>query len=142
MKLQDVLLKAMAKRISWADAAEIIGISCRSMRRWRERLERHGYAGLADRRKGKASPRRVPLATMEEVFRLYRERYFDLSGCTERASSAPNCWLELAPISQKTTQKGLFLAPGTPKCAVFVRVRQGCHNGRKRHKSLETSNLG
>jgi len=79
MKLQDVLLKAMAKKISWADAAEIIGVSCRSMRRWRERLERHGYEGLADRRKGKASPRRVPLATVEEVFRLYREKYFDLS---------------------------------------------------------------
>jgi transposase len=79
MKLQDVLLKAMAKKLSWADAAEIIGISCRSMRRWRERLERQGYEGVADRRKGKASPRRVPLATMEEVFRLYREKYFDLS---------------------------------------------------------------
>ena len=32
MKLQDVLLKAMAKKISWADAAEIIGVSCRTMR--------------------------------------------------------------------------------------------------------------
>ena len=79
MKLQDVLLKAMAKKISWVDAAEIIGVSCRSMRRWRERLERHGYEGLADRRKGKASPRRVPLATMEKVFQLYQEKYFDLS---------------------------------------------------------------
>ena len=79
MKLQDVLLKAMAKKISWWDAAEIIGVSDRSMRRWRWRLERYGYEGLADRRKGKASPRRAPLATMEEVFRLYREKYFDLS---------------------------------------------------------------
>ncbi len=79
MKLQDVLLKAMGKKLSWADAAEIIGVSCRSMRRWRWRLEKHGYEGLADRRKGKASPRRVPLATIEEVFRLYREKYFDLS---------------------------------------------------------------
>ena len=79
MKLQDVLLKAMAKKLSWADAAEIIGVSCRSMRRWRARLNKHGYNGLTDRRKGKASPRRVPLATVEEVFRLYRERYFDLS---------------------------------------------------------------
>ena len=32
MKLQDVLLKAMAKRISWADAAEIIGVTDRTMR--------------------------------------------------------------------------------------------------------------
>ena len=42
MKVQDVLLKAMAKKLSWADAAEIIGVSCRSMRRWRARLEEHG----------------------------------------------------------------------------------------------------
>jgi hypothetical protein len=49
------------------------------MRRWRARLEKHDYDGLADRRKGKASPRRGPLATVEEVFRLYQERYFDLS---------------------------------------------------------------
>ena len=36
-KLQDVLLKAMAKKISWGAAAEIIGISDRTMRRWHER---------------------------------------------------------------------------------------------------------
>jgi hypothetical protein len=39
MKLQDVLLKAMAKKISWWQAAEIIGVTDRTMRRWRERLE-------------------------------------------------------------------------------------------------------
>jgi putative transposase len=42
-------------------------------------LEEHGYRGLADRRKGKASFRRVPLKTCEEVLRLYQEKYFDLS---------------------------------------------------------------
>jgi len=79
MKLQDVLLKAMAKRISWWDAAEIIGVTDRTMRRWRERLEEHGYDGLGDRRKGRPSPKRVPLAVVEEVLRLYREVYSDLN---------------------------------------------------------------
>src|SRR5918911_3172927 len=79
MKLQDVLLKAMAKKITWCEAAEIIGVTDRTMRRWRERLEQDGYSGLADRRKGKPSFRRVPLATCEEVLRLYQEQYFDLS---------------------------------------------------------------
>ena len=79
MKLQDVLLKAMAKKISWAAAAEIIGVSCRSIRRWRERLEQEGYSGLADRRKGKPSDKRVPLAQVEEVLRLYKETYYDLN---------------------------------------------------------------
>ena len=79
MKLQDVLLKAIAKKISWATAAEIIGVTLRSMRRWRERLEEHGYKGLADRRKGKVSFRRVPLQTVEQVLALYQEKYYDLN---------------------------------------------------------------
>ena len=73
MKLQDVLLKAMAKKIRWWDAAEIIGVTDRTMRRWRERLEAEGYSGLVDRRKGKPSDKRVPLARVEEILRLYRE---------------------------------------------------------------------
>ena len=79
MKLQDVLLKAMAKKIRWWDAAEIIGVSDRTMRRWRERLETEGYSGLVDRRKGKPSDKRVPVAMVEEVLRLYGEVYFDLN---------------------------------------------------------------
>jgi transposase len=79
MKLQDVLLKAMAKKISWVAAAEIIGVTPRTMRRWRERLEKDGYSGLADRRKGKPSDKRVPLATVETVLRLYQETYYDLN---------------------------------------------------------------
>ena len=79
MKLQDVLLKAMAKKITWWEAAEIIGVTDRTMRRWRERLEEDGYSGLADRRKGKPSDKRVPLATVEKVLRLYQETYYDLN---------------------------------------------------------------
>jgi transposase len=79
MKLQDVLLKAMAKKITWWEAAEIIGVTDRTMRRWRARLVSDGYSGLVDRRKGKPSDRRVPLELVEEVLRLYQEVYFDLN---------------------------------------------------------------
>src|SRR6476620_3712906 len=79
MKVQDVLLKAMEKKITWWAAAEIIGVTDRTMRRWRERLEQDGYAGLADRRKGKPSSRGIPVATVEKVLGLYKETYFDLN---------------------------------------------------------------
>jgi len=46
MKVQEVILRAMAKKITWWQAAEIIGISDRSMRRWRERYVEFGYDGL------------------------------------------------------------------------------------------------
>jgi hypothetical protein len=37
MKVQEVILRAMAKRITWWQAAEILGISARQMRRWKQR---------------------------------------------------------------------------------------------------------
>lgn len=79
MKIQEVILRAMAKKITWWQAAEILGVSDRHMRRWRRRYERFGYDGLFDRRRGKPSPRRVPLATVEQVLGFYRETYFDLN---------------------------------------------------------------
>src|SRR5436190_7619763 len=79
MKVQEVILRAMAKRSTWWQAAEIIGISERHMRRWRERYEEFGYDGLFDRRRGKPSPQRVPMALVEQILGLYREKYFDLN---------------------------------------------------------------
>jgi transposase len=79
MKVQEVILRAMAKKITWWQAAEIIGVTDRTMRRWKERYEEHGYDGLYDRRLGKPSPKRVPLKTVEEVLGLYQEKYFDFN---------------------------------------------------------------
>ena len=75
MKLQAVILKAMSGEISWIQAADIARMSARSMRRWKRRYERVGYDGLLDRRTGRPSPRRAPMAEVEKVLRLYREKY-------------------------------------------------------------------
>ena len=79
MKVQEVILRAMAKKITWWQAAEILGMSDRQMRRWHWRYREYGYDGLIDRRVGKPSPKRVPLALVEQVLGLYQEKYFDLN---------------------------------------------------------------
>src|SRR5437867_10174700 len=79
MKVQEVILRALAKKITWWQAAEIIGISDRHMRRWRERYEEFGFRALFDRRRGKPSSKKVPLAVVERVLGLYREQYVDLN---------------------------------------------------------------
>lgn len=79
MKVQEVILKAMAGRLKWWEAAEIIGVTDRTMRRWRERYEKGGYDGLYDYRKRQPSPKRIPLKTLEKVLQLYREKYFDFN---------------------------------------------------------------
>ena len=75
MKVQEVILRAMSGKILWIQAAEILGVSARTIRRMRGRMARTGYDGLLDRRTHRPSPKRVPLETVEKVLRLYRERY-------------------------------------------------------------------
>jgi transposase len=74
MKAQEVILKAAAGKLKWWEAAEIMGVTDRTMRRWRERLNEDGYSGLWDYRKRSPSPKRVPMKTVEQVLQLYRER--------------------------------------------------------------------
>jgi transposase len=69
----------MAKKISWWQASEILGISDRQMRRWRKWYEEFGFRGLFDRRRGEPLPKRAAVATVERVLEPYRERYFDLN---------------------------------------------------------------
>ena len=61
--------------LNQAEAAELLGVSERTFRRWRRAYEEEGEAGLLDGRLGKASGKRVPTDRAEEVERLYRERY-------------------------------------------------------------------
>lgn len=75
MTVQEVMLKAISGELHWFRAAEILGWSPRTLRRWRERYEAHGYAGLVDKRLLRPSRRRAPAGEVERVLRLYRERY-------------------------------------------------------------------
>jgi transposase len=77
MKVQEVILRAIDGRLKWYEAAEILGLSDRQMRRWKRRYEQWGYDGLFDRRRQRPSPQRVPLETVRQVLTLYRERYGD-----------------------------------------------------------------
>jgi transposase len=79
MKIKEVITRAMGGLITWVEAAEIIGITDRSMRRWRKRLSTGGYEDLLDRRTRRPSAKRIEVAVVEKVLRLYREKYFDLN---------------------------------------------------------------
>src|SRR5437763_6997008 len=80
MKVQEVLLQALSGKLTWPQAEEILGWSERTVRRWRLRYQRWGYDGLWDRRRRTPSPRRAPLAEVERILRLYRERYVGFNG--------------------------------------------------------------
>ena len=71
----NLLRRWESAELNQEEAAELLGVSERTFRRWRRRYDEEGEAGLLDRRLGKASGRRVPADRAEEVERLYRERY-------------------------------------------------------------------
>src|SRR5574342_1285231 len=74
MKIQEVILRALGGALTWLQAADILGLDPRSVRRWRARYEAGGRVALYDRRHG-PSPRKAPAPEVERVLRLYRERY-------------------------------------------------------------------
>lgn len=79
MKISEVITRAISGNINWIQAAEILGMSDRQLRRWRGNWAKYGYNGLYDRRTQRPSPKRVPMVDVERVLRLYREKYFDLN---------------------------------------------------------------
>src|SRR4030095_13189691 len=79
MKIKEVITRAMSGTINWMQAAEILGMSDRQLRRWRKRWDNYGYDGLFDHRTQRPSPKRVAMVDVEKVLTLYREQYFDLN---------------------------------------------------------------
>src|SRR3989475_1327603 len=75
MKVQEVILRAIDGKLTWVQAADILGYSPRTIRRIRWRLQHYGYEGLFDRRRQTPSPKRAPVAEVERLLRLYRERF-------------------------------------------------------------------
>ena len=78
MRFEEIYGRFRVGRLS-CEAAVELGASVSSFYRWRERYEEGGFRGLFDRRRGKVSPKRVPMAVVERVLELYREKYFDLN---------------------------------------------------------------
>jgi transposase len=66
MKVQEVILRTIGGKLKWYEAAEILGVSGRTMRRWRQRYEKIGYDVLFDRRLRRPSPRAVPIPTVRK----------------------------------------------------------------------------
>jgi transposase len=75
MKVQEAILRALSGRQSWLQVADVLGVSPRTVRRLRWRYEQYGYDGLVDHRRQRPSPRAVPVAEVQRLLRLYRERY-------------------------------------------------------------------
>jgi len=74
MKMQEVILRALSGALTWLQAADILGLDPRTVRRWRARFEANGALGLYDRRR-QPSRRQAPALEVKRILELYRDRY-------------------------------------------------------------------
>ena len=75
MRFEELLERWQRGRLSHDEAAAALGVSERTLRRWRHRYEEDGADGLVDRRVGQASPKRAPLDELERMQALYQQHY-------------------------------------------------------------------
>jgi len=74
-KFRDVLTRWERGSLSMMEAGELLGMSERQFRRYRNRYEEDGLEGLIDRRVGKPSPKQVPARDLRLMLDLYRDCY-------------------------------------------------------------------
>lgn len=77
MKFEEIYGRRFSGQITQEQAAEILGVSVRTVRRWEDRYEADGAEGLYDRRLGKLANNRVPTDTVMEMLELFDTRYWD-----------------------------------------------------------------
>src|ERR1700730_6519922 len=79
MTRREVITKAIAKQLSWVQAAEIVGVTPRQMLRIRWRVEHYGLDAVMDQRGGRPRRKRIKAGTIELLCRLKRDVYADFS---------------------------------------------------------------
>ena len=79
MKFEDVYGRTYRGELSQVEAGEILGMSERTFRRYRDRFEADGAEGLYDRRLDRASARRAGVDEVMSVLELFDTRYFDFT---------------------------------------------------------------
>ena len=143
MKLQDVILRAIAKKITWLDAAEVAGLSARTIGHMRQHYEKFGYDGLYDQQHRKRHVYRVPLATAEKVLALYQGLYSGLTArrFNQKLRTDHGIRLKYGWVKQALLGAGLIAIPKKPPEATHVPNRRAgntddfttsCHFGEVR----------
>ncbi len=129
MRIQEVICRAISGQIQWFQAAEILGVSVRTMSRWKTYYEKRGYDGLFDRRRRRPSPKRVPYVQVEAVLRLFRERYsdFNVKHFHEKLTEEHGIALSYTWVKSALQEAGL----------VARRSRRGPHRKRRPRRPME-----
>ena len=75
MRFEELYARRQRRELTMVEAAEILGVTERTFRRWSTRYEAEGVEGLEDKRLGRASAHAVPIDEVLQMVTLYESRY-------------------------------------------------------------------
>jgi transposase len=75
MRFEELYARRQQRDLTVAEAAEMLGVTERTFRRWSGRYDVEGAEGLQDRRIGRLSTRAVPVDEALRMLTLYETRY-------------------------------------------------------------------
>jgi hypothetical protein len=110
MKMREVILRAIARKITWDQAADVLGFSYSAMDRLRRLYRRRGYDGLWVRASRKTFSERVPFATVERILLLYQQKYpgRDARSFHEKLRTKHGIYLRFDWVRQVLNEAGLI----------------------------------
>ena len=124
MTRKEVIVRAIAKELSWIQAADICGITARHMRRLKHRYEQHGYDGLVDGRGGRTRRKRIAVATIAQLCQLRRTQYADFSVQHFWEKATEEHGLEISYTWAKLALQAAGLADKSPGRGKYRRRRE------------------
>ena len=77
MRIKDIFEEAYRDRLTWKEAAAVLGVDERTVRRWKQSIQKDGYESLLDHRKRRPSPKRIADSQRSQIKKLYRDLYRD-----------------------------------------------------------------
>lgn len=124
MTRRAIIVKAIAGELTWLQAADILGVTARQLRRLKRQFEVQGYDGLRDHRGGTPRRKRIPLRVIRRLCALRRERYADFSirHFWERATEQHG--LQLSYTWTRLVLQEAGLAPKAPARGQYRRKRE------------------
>src|SRR5258708_1402896 len=115
MKMQEVILRALSGALTWLQAADILDLDPRTLRRWRARFDANGALGLYDRRR-QPSRRQAPALEVKRILTLYRDTYrgFNVRHFHQVARREHGVTLSYSFVKLALQEAGLVRKPPPP----------------------------
>jgi hypothetical protein len=126
-----VLMKLQSKALTQEQAADILGITPRQIRRLYQRFKKYGAKGMISRKRGRPSNHQLPLGVKEYALALIRDKYPDFGPTLAREKLVEIHHMEISvwTVRQLMIAEGLWVDKKVKKRRIYQLRERRCLEG-------------